>query len=61
MKRTRTPAWLSSLGHRERRQLRAMGTFIAALHLLGWGTLIAIVLPQHLRGRHHCVWASGLA
>src|SRR6188474_644713 len=25
-----------------------MGLFIAALHVIGWGTLIAIVAPQHL-------------
>jgi len=32
----------------EKRSLLSMGLFIAALHVIGWGTLIAIVAPQHL-------------
>jgi nickel/cobalt transporter (NiCoT) family protein len=40
---------LASVGSRERRQLGATAVFIAALHLLGWGTLVAIVVPQHLK------------
>ncbi len=31
------------------RRLRGMAAAIGALHLLGWGTLIAVVMPQHLR------------
>ena len=32
-----------------RRQLYAIAAFIGALHVLGWGTLLAIVAPQHLK------------
>jgi high-affinity nickel-transport protein len=32
----------------EKRSLLSMGLFIAALHVIGWGTLVAIVAPQHL-------------
>jgi high-affinity nickel-transport protein len=32
----------------EKRSLLSMGLFIAALHVAGWGTLMAIVAPQHL-------------
>jgi high-affinity nickel-transport protein len=31
----------------EKRSLWGMGLFIAALHVFGWGTLVAIVAPQH--------------
>ena len=31
------------------RRLGAMASFIGALHLVGWGTLIAFVVPQHLK------------
>jgi high-affinity nickel-transport protein len=32
----------------DRRRLGGMAAFIAALHVLGWGTLIAVVVPQQL-------------
>jgi nickel/cobalt transporter (NiCoT) family protein len=32
-----------------RGRLAAMGAFIGILHLLGWGTLVLIVVPQHLQ------------
>jgi high-affinity nickel-transport protein len=40
---------LAALDHSDRRRLGAMASFITALHLIGWGTLIAIVVPQHLQ------------
>ncbi len=49
MTHTHTSARLAPIGRQERRQLGAMGAFIAVLHLLGWGTLIVIVAPQHLK------------
>jgi high-affinity nickel-transport protein len=39
---------LAALAPGERRNLVAMVVSIGALHLLGWGTLIAVVVPQHL-------------
>ena len=49
MRRLDTPTNTALLGHHERRHLGVIGAFIAALHVLGWGTLIAIVVPQHLK------------
>jgi high-affinity nickel-transport protein len=49
MKPIHNPRRLALPGHRERRHMGAMAGFIAVLHLLGWGTLVAIVVPQHLR------------
>ncbi len=40
---------LAPAARAERRQMGAMAAFIGVLHLLGWGTLIAIVVPAHLR------------
>jgi nickel/cobalt transporter (NiCoT) family protein len=40
---------MTVLTHRERRHLGAIGAFICGLHVLGWGTLVAIVVPQHLK------------
>ncbi|MFZ1996322.1 MAG: HoxN/HupN/NixA family nickel/cobalt transporter, partial [Solirubrobacteraceae bacterium] len=39
----------SVLRRGERRQISAMSALILGLHILGWGTLVAIVVPQHLR------------
>ncbi len=36
-----------SLTRLEKRSLISMGLFIAALHVIGWGTLVAIVAPHH--------------
>ncbi|HXA60401.1 MAG TPA: hypothetical protein VNW94_14685, partial [Streptosporangiaceae bacterium] len=30
-------------------RLAGMGGFIALLHLLGWGTLMLLVVPEHYR------------
>jgi nickel/cobalt transporter (NiCoT) family protein len=49
MPSTPTSRRLSALTRRERRHLGAIGAVICALHVLGWGTLVAIVVPQHLR------------
>ena len=49
MTRLRAPRRSPAPGANTRGQLWAMAIFIGALHLLGWGTLIAIVAPQHLR------------
>jgi nickel/cobalt transporter (NiCoT) family protein len=49
MRRTRASRRPAALNRDERRQLGAMAAFIGALHVLGWGTLLAIVIPQHLR------------
>jgi nickel/cobalt transporter (NiCoT) family protein len=49
MKPTRISGRLTVLTRRERRHLGAISAFICALHVLGWGTLAAIVAPQHLR------------
>jgi high-affinity nickel-transport protein len=40
--------WLGGLSRSERRHLGGMATAIVALHLVGWATLVAIVVPQHL-------------
>jgi len=45
----RMPAGPAKLDGRERRQLATMASFIAALHLLGWGTLVVIVVPARLK------------
>ena len=39
----------AKLDRPERRRLGAMAGFIGVLHVLGWGTLIAIIVPAHLR------------
>jgi high-affinity nickel-transport protein len=36
------------LTHAQRRRLAGMAAAIAALHVVGWGTLIVIVAPQHV-------------
>ncbi|MER8188544.1 HoxN/HupN/NixA family nickel/cobalt transporter [Kitasatospora sp. NPDC094015] len=36
-----------SITRQEWRRLAGMGGFIAALHIIGWGTLVAVVAPEH--------------
>ena len=44
----------------ERRSLVGMGIFVALLHVLGWGTLIGIVAPQHYQVGEAGVLGIGL-
>jgi len=44
----------------ERRSLLGMGIFVTLLHVLGWGTLIGIVAPQHYQVGEAGVLGIGL-
>ncbi|MFD7734793.1 HoxN/HupN/NixA family nickel/cobalt transporter [Kitasatospora phosalacinea] len=46
------PSWTAApakvpITRQEWRRLGGMGAFIAALHVIGWGTLVAVVAPEH--------------
>jgi nickel/cobalt transporter (NiCoT) family protein len=43
------PPLLTRLGREERRSLVAMAGFIALLHVVGWGLLVLVVVPEEYR------------
>jgi len=40
--------WLAALDRAERRRLAAIAAVVVLLHVVGWGTLVGLVAPQHL-------------
>jgi len=51
----------ASLSSRDRRSLAAMTTFVVALHLIGFGVLLGLVVPQHFQlGGDHPVYTVGV-
>ena len=43
------PVPQNRLGREERRSLVGMAVFIALLHVVGWGLLVLVVVPEHYR------------
>jgi nickel/cobalt transporter (NiCoT) family protein len=48
-KNKQPPTQRARLAPAERRRMAAMAGFIGALHVLGWGILVAVVVPAHLK------------
>ncbi|WP_034609294.1 HoxN/HupN/NixA family nickel/cobalt transporter [Cellulomonas sp. URHD0024] len=57
----RPEAFARTLARADRRSLIAMGTVVLALHLVGFGLLFGVVVPQHLPlGGDHPVFGVGV-
>jgi high-affinity nickel-transport protein len=54
------PALRDALGPRGWVSLAGMGGFIAALHIVGWGTLVLVVAPRHYQVGAAGVFGVGL-
>src|SRR5919197_4149839 len=51
---------MTAISRREWVALGAMGLFILLLHVVGWGTLLALVVPRHYRVDAGQVFGVGL-